>query len=916
MVRLNRDVVEHELRRLLNVIFVQMPVHATPQYLTSALSQLRRTLLDHPRDSDTTAVTARLPLWLDANVQIGPYERSLFYRLLDESDGGVITIRGGSGSGKSSAFQHIERTANAAADQLVWTNPYGLRRFFFVIDLQATCGRIQALRSADGTVAVDAVTILLQDIAGMLDTIFTRHFTHDAFRRLVDDALKFQSGSEHYTNLETAQAHLSRELDGRDTTTMKIADYIRLFNGLEESERVPVRLMLFTQLARALEREQRALVMVLDNIDPLPVVVQNKLVNILSTAVSSQMWRPLRVVVLTRISTAIHHLGVLNPVVVDHESVDPADMVLYRLTWFFLSMGTFPTFTEQPDEVRNAVVGRLFELWRHLVDTRGAMRRLLSAMAGTNIRNAFAYATAWCLSRRFTPDIYSAQILDEFQSHVQMLFGIHLVTELDATLGRIVDSQFSVSEIEQLRLAIYIDSPTVAIESQGVRLADAMLTLLDDLYLLGDRAKNGHDSIRHQACIIGRELLADTLTRPDAAQRVTWLLHLALSTAVKRLAALQPADETSVGQAVVGTFAARLRQVAESVDGAAHDRVTRLIDWIAETARRATDNPIAESDVARRMILRDDFDVTLRGRSGRAVFEPLTSRFQAAAILVNPSPGDPTVEPNALNVFALDRSSVAPAILRLLYLLAVRGKATVRELYSDLLWHGFSADEIYVALLRMAHINVRLIFAGLSDSNDDLDPWLKSDRSVYLSAAGRGYFSVVVQSPAYLQWAFSDIAEVRREAANAGVGDATSFLDRIQAALIGFEVSIARELAMLKATWDSTGARHEGDMALRRSLSAEEVSCQSVTADVFFRSYPAFIYALFSHFMKLSRDSSRNVTAITDVRNAATKWRSWGRQWLDEHAEYFRRRYEPWQERLDIANSDVEAILATQPTRV
>jgi hypothetical protein len=901
----------------LHVLFVQFPVHQTPEYLGSALSQLRRTLLDPGRGRDTTALSpAPLPPWLEQVVTLGPYERSQLYRLLDESGGGVVTIRGGSGSGKSSTFQHIERVCTAAAEQLTWVNPYGLRRFFFIVDLQTTCGRIHTLRQArsedDGAVLTDAVELVLRDIAGILDTIFTQHFTDAAFRLLVSDAATFKPAREHYTSLETAQAHLRRKLTAENTSDFTVNDFIRVFDSLDESEQVEVRLLILTQLARALAEEKRALLVVIDNIDPLPVLVQNKLVNVLETSVSSQMWQPLRVAVLTRISTAIHHLGVLKSDMFDHESVDPADMVLYRLTWFFLAMNSFSTFSAQSPEVQQAVISRLFELWRHLIDGRGTLRRLLSAMAGTNIRNAFAFATSWCMSRRFTPEIYSDQILNEFKDNVQQLFGVHLITEIDGSLARIVDAQFTPDEVKELRYAIDVEPSLTAVDAKGTRLAESMLSLLGDMYLLGDNGRVAEDEIRHKACVIGRELLAETLLKPEGALRVTWSLHLALSTALKRVQALPPRDGVMIDRGVVAAFEARLQREVADVAEEERPRVVQLVRWIAGVASTALESPIDETSVARRMVLRDNIDIRMRDRTGRAVFEPLTSRFHAASMLIDPGADDPTIEPNALNVFALGRTRVCPAILRLLYLLAARGSASVRELYSDLHLHGFDPDEeIYVALRQMAHINARLIFAGLSDSNDDLDPWLKSDRKVYLSSAGRGYFEVVVASPAYLQWAFDQIAEVQSAVLDAGITDLAGFVDRIESALIGFEVVVSRELAILRDTWKTPLARPSGLASIYRSLSAEEVSCQSVTADVFFRSYPAFIYALLSHYKSLTRERTRpgGHGHITRVRDLTSRWRNSGRQWLQQHSEIFGRQYEPWQERLDTAESDVEEIM-------
>jgi hypothetical protein len=920
MAQANREDVRRELTRLLGVIFAQNPVHQTPEYLTSALSQFRRTLLDADRPHDSTSqVPLRLATWLDEAITIGPYERTLLYRIFDkESDKGVVTIRGGSGSGKSSTFQHIDRACADAAAKMEWRNPYGLKRFFLLIDLQSTCGEIHPAQNVpaedDTALLVGAVDILLRDLVGILDDFFTRELSLDGFRQLIKDAIAVRV-SARYTNLGSVQTHIERAFADKDIASLKLDDLIRTLNELKEGELLRARLLLLTQLARGMkfEGDGRMFIVVLDNVDPLPVHVQNQLIKVLEAAASTPLWSPLKVVVLARLSTAAHRLGAVAPVIFDHECVDAADVVLYRITWFFLAMRTFSTFALQDEAVRTAVVSRIVELWRHLLDRRGSVRRLLSAMAGTNLRNAFTYATAFCCSSKFIPEAHGAADLEKLTQNVQLLFAVHLVAELDASLGRIAAAQFTKEEMEEFAIAAELDSLQVASELKAQRLVDSMIALLKDLYLFADTTVVADEShIRHQSCIVGRALLADVLLDQDSRHRVAWQLHLALSNAFKRLSTYLALSEgsSSAGELVVVEFTARLQAAVAQLQ--AHEAAIEgtIAAWIIETARDALSQPITERDAARRVALRETFDSQTKDRIERAAFEPVTSRFQAESIIIDPG----TIEgipggANALNVFTLDRGKVCHAILRLLYLLDARGRATVRELYGDMMFHGFLEGDVYTALRRMAQTSARLIYASLSDANDDINPWLLSDREVFLSSAGRGYVRNVIASTAYIQWAFGDIAAIRQVVNQRVPAGRSSLIDRVDAALVGFDYAIGVELSMLKNTWKPAASQGANAGAHLRALVAEELPCHNVTADVFFKSYSAFAYAMLAHRHRLGRDAVRYAKDIARLRGLGRQWREIAQRWMNQHDVYFGFRYEEWQLRFDSAEDELREVI-------
>src|SRR5262245_45973859 len=152
---------------VLDNIFDRHPVIDQRGYIMSAIAKLRHTMMRSSQRKITTPPTQELPEWLCHSERFGPYETKLLTRLF-YAPGPTIVLRGGTGSGKSSALGYLHRAVRRAVQRAESRQlpqfPY--HQFIVQLDLQQV--GLPSIDVDDGKVSPPQFDALMDYIATLL----------------------------------------------------------------------------------------------------------------------------------------------------------------------------------------------------------------------------------------------------------------------------------------------------------------------------------------------------------------------------------------------------------------------------------------------------------------------------------------------------------------------------------------------------------------------------------------------------------------------------------------------------------------------------------------------------------------------------------------------------------------------------
>lgn len=920
---------------VLDNVFSRHPVIDQRSYVMSAIVQLRHTMMRSNQRRAPATAAQELPEWLRCSERFGPYETKLLMRMF-HAPGPTIVLRGATGSGKSSALGYLQRAVRRAVKRADRDHlprfPY--HQFIVQLDLQQVPG--QSIDPDDDKITQAQFDKLMEYIAKLLAAPIGT-LPSDALGEILLKCYADPLEDEEILGARQAVLHDVRErCDPPPSSWSAVTPLERLrtlraaIKSLDPCDQVMAWLLLYRTIEReinhgASESQTWPMILVFDNIDPLPMMLQQELLRVLTRMVSGATWGSVKLVLPMRLSTFEQHSAAFNFSVYDHESPDPADIIFARLTRFLMTPEVFGAFADAESIDQGVIYARLATLFVHLTDYQSYFRDLLVAMAGANLRSAFHYVQQWCLSGRLQPAHEALWKAAEFKEAFALALGRHALNELASGLGREaldyvrqLGEHWTPAELRKYGTASIVQGLCERV-LKVLRGTEAFMPdtpegsssqSLDARSLRDAFVKALHEEIR---------LLKLSPNDPGAGSRSA----RSMGSATKILChAISRCNERALRHEVDASF---LRQIIHAVNGQAiagirglarsnhqsQERPLEVLELLSEWLSLALSLAGTETRSARewRWFRKQPVNVESgNDKLGLPVSTEL-NRYEAERLLLVPGRDHGAAGRHVVNVFAVGRDSAAPVVLRALYYLRQRvdGHVTRGELFNFLKLHSYSDEEIMTAMVSMFNVEQRLIFSGVRDHLEGIERWLsESSRVVHLSNAGVGYITVLLVVPAYLQWALWDVSSIRAFALakSSNIVEAQRQVrGRLLAARYGFEYIIDDERKRIEEAWASRGGRTR-----QQFIRMAELGVQNACCDVFFRSIESFMHVYKAHWSVQSGRSRESRAEAEATASEALAWVDLGDEAIEHHRELFGTDIPAWSEALDHARRDVDTM--------
>jgi hypothetical protein len=915
---------------LFNEVFNELPVAGVSDFVASASFELRKALKHGEVMDYITVSRPDLPEWLQTNQPswLGPYEETMLARLLFETRD-ISIVRGGTGSGKSSLIKIILRHTGEIASRQKWSEQFVVKSFVHCIDMQSAKDGIQ--RNDETSLEHDVEDLLKRfhnslraSLRHLLPTPSTK-----ALAALYTNAVWGNEGQEAglgiTTEVESVQ-HLLRDrlrMEREEWNECDPRRQVELFEGVvdglaDSHHRVVASLLPFVQLGRIHKAEGRTFLLLLDNLDPLPAPLQLSFYRTLRTFFVGPHTSDtgFRIVLFLRLSSAVDSINAYPDFTIcAHGCPDPADVVFFRLSQFLLQPARYMAFTRLQPELQELALARLRRLWLALSEVTSPFSEMLSALAGTNIRNAFAYVKKWCLSSGL-PLKQDSQRHSEFQATVlSPLLLTYICDEIGRAAVRGMRPHLSQQALHR-NIQAYGASKYAAL--LGVKLCEIVVEVLRDTAFLSGSAKATAEHPRDHVSVAAAALAEAQLKEnkggfPPGDSVWSFQLQQLIQDVARYYGSCAPksddecADVNGFFGRLFGVFRQYIPKRCQWYANTRHFEVGELTRWkiehLSTTAENALNQmpeqqpaPIQSILLQRRPlrrlnVLRED---TRLGASRYQLARSLVDSGKEAEILVE-TPSADQLPPAAFNVFSVDARRICPAGLRILARLydttrePVQGSTAsvmnIARLIEDFERHGYTRDDLQDALEEMVRPERRLVYSGISDWFDGVERLFgERNRHLRLTWAGVGYYHSLLNVPAFLQWSFQGIEEVEQQVLRSFGKSINphqrSIEQRMEAAHIGFSVLIADEYQRLRAAWEKADSSVKNRCMY---MLRHEPSNQSESLSLFFDTLEEFMRTLYSHAVRIRASSTR----LDEVRQMATRWISDGQRWIHEHSEIF-----------------------------
>ncbi len=825
------DPVSDAVDKVLDKIFSLDPVEVSPHYVVSALAQARLTTLPSKRSLVLEHHERNLPDWVGRPELLGPYERSLLSTVVS-SPGGAIVFKAGTGSGKSSTFRYLR---NHLAEHKIggeYATPIAL------LDLQQVDDRLKHGNDDGGLSKADQVSLLLLAVSERLEVALETGVSPDLFGSVIAKALDSETSAGSTIGIfevaaKTARDQLRRlHSDWESLRGKSLSEALtEVSKGMEPRERLGLWLLIAAELARHEAEQDRCVVAVLDNMDPLRAKLQDDLLHVLAALAKQSRWGSLKLVLPVRLTTFRRVISDVHFLAYEHECPDIVELVHIRLITFLLAPHGHQVFKQWSPKVQGSVLARLVEFWCHLADRGGHMADMLRALSGTNLRNGLTYAHRWCLSDRLRSGQLASGVLDGLQDFVADVIAPYVLETSAEAVGRAMAQRISDGEIRLLHLS---KSPDLLSDQIVEGLCRSIADILDETLSTQHYEKRTHDprsTFLHTATNSVLGLLQQETDTTDGVGLLRYRLEVS-----NLLNTLQRGHENSLDfSELFGGVASQLEADAE---GPPPEFERAALRWAACGIRLATKRPITTGQwrIERRQPISLE-ESQIQGFLHS--YQTRNSRYVAERCLLEPD------GPSAVNVFGADRADLCPVPLHTLYLLfhTEGGSMATRDLLMGLRSYGYDDDDIDFALSCMVNSDTRLIYSGVTDEFDGIAEWFKTKtREVSLSSAGRAYVTTLMAAPSYVQWALSTNDTV---ATRVRADDTDSILGRLEAALRGLKVVVEEEFEQLRR------------MRLAGTITGWSfppgMPCGNASADVFFRSLGSFVSVL-SYTKRINRE--------------------------------------------------------------
>ena len=806
-------------------VFDPRPALINGLYLPSAFLELRKALIpgsDIPQKAPYQG-EQQLPNWLQSEYELPPWEADLLARLFDVQVP-LLMIRGGSGCGKTSTAKFLVEYCKRSSTK----THYGDIPPLLYIDLN-NIGQDITQKKYTEQERNRQVDDCLQEIGDKLLSLVQRIVSRENMSRLYEAAIinadeDISGRVNPFMDLaiQVREEYYDESPDGLGAGEVNVTRMNGVFKKFTKPAKfIQIGLLLLREIGRKMSKKGKRFTIIIDNIDPLPEFVQAKVL----TQFRSTLWelRPvdLRIAIFVRLSTFAHSMKAHRiDQYIEFHSVDPADVVLFRITSFLLTPDRYWKNKMVSKDVKELMGLRILHFWMHLTEPSSACRRMLSGMAGTNIRNAMDYSAHWCLSKRL-PTVFRDQTegISAFKEQLATVVGMFALSRFCQAVERAVAAVLVLPRLEPI---LGTGSSKQAARSFAKRLAHTCWKVAEDACLI-ERRTADHNLIRKNISSMGIAGLKNIphnkknlVYLSDPARRL-WGVAFNISEEIRKA-------HGEEGEVFIQHFCAQFSSVLKEVgssflegcNAVTSQRISDFADlfslWINRgmSSRNRQGKPVNLSRVPE---LRDLWS------SVRVLEEESTNRYLAESILVQPEPDVGYHPTSALNVFSVDGRSVSPIPLCTLFYLLNSGRGTLLNPLTDHLRSlGFDIADIDAGFTEMFRNSRRVIFSGIRDQEDTVRTWNENPGTyVHISSAGASYVKDVVMNLAYLQWALLQPNDIKLKIERSELslenlerdftGEVkTSINERLAALFLGFESVIQDEIKRVREQGDSRPA--------------------------------------------------------------------------------------------------------------
>ncbi|MFO1042769.1 MAG: hypothetical protein U0941_13330 [Planctomycetaceae bacterium] len=830
---------------LLRNIFNDSPASEATGYLDSIAFESRRASRRDERLGMVDFEPPYLPGWMATGPAYGPYERTTFRDIMCGPNN-VAIFQGGTGSGKSSIVRQFMGWCNErSAEFRNGLDNFPCEVFSILLDMQTVADRIHLLDERDASEKI------LEDLANKLRsgflTVMKDCSAALAILLAIRDEARTAFGRVPAAELNDAVFQLKQALQQIGFDKLPADPEGRFFAFSKAIESLPNRLQQvflwllpfchISRIAYSVARDKRV-VLLLDNLDRISARLQHVIYSALDTLFKSNNLYDcgLRIVLVMRLSSALDPKAAFtNFEVIPHCSPDPGEVVFYRCTQALLDGidDNSQTFHLLPVSEKTILLARLFLLWENLLDKNSAFARCFSSLAGSNIRNAFEYAKRWVsCDELFGPrakldNVTAARFSNVVQryvsEHVCVVFGLAVTTALT---HQYFVQRYSANDVDSF------------VTNETERIAGTVIQILESCGLL-QTGKSGSSRPRQ---LVGRIAIDTLRKRVEKGENLDQRSdHPYLASCIEQVLewTMYSEEQDAVAQAarqifagIGGTAAAIYKSRCQARGEEVDETIVKKMNGLSKVASELlTDGATVEIEDERKTTNRGMFEL------GGMKLDPDRNDFEMCTLLFQPS-DDATAVP--VNVFSVDRQSASAAILRILYLAWERdinhgpefkfnGPLEVQHILTDAREYDYES-ELVGAMQVLMNPQSRLLYSRALDSDESTSVLDKRGLPLKLTWGGRSYVEHLCTNTVYIQWALSNVAQLRASDANEHVYPEVRF----EFVLKCFRELINAEIQCLTKKYESINATDVTER--QRKLRTTEMYLQGAVCDVFFRS--------------------------------------------------------------------------------
>lgn len=773
--------------QFLDSVFTENPLSEFDQYVPSALSDARRVMNAESLRVEETSLRRlpKQPAWLRGGSLRSPWELELVGHIFRGYP--LLVVQGASGCGKTTALrfvlssEHSDPTATTRCPHLLLRidlNPLevGLQR-----DTQESSERSVQLES------------FMKLLCSAVDSWLAEHFTFEVLFEVFKSAfLDKQSGGQPIDQRTTVVATVRAAADPMCNEQKKrdSLDWEMLQRFMDTPLLPHNRLIARYAMLRSLGKRQVVscggrVVLVIDNVDPLPEYLVTDLIGTFEVLRGAyphaNRLEPLSIVMFARHTTSNRHIGALDGVNakrVQFQAPDPADVIFFRLTAMLRNPDEFLGWDSLEKADQKELVARGLYMWQRLANPASYFSRVLSGLAGTNVRTGSKLAKNWIVASRhraFAPKLLAGGLRGSHR-----MIGAAALVRLATSVSRVISCIPEDDDFTQVAqtigtsffsslLGILLGNRLVERKRKMARPDSEIRSLLDNdvrAWLLTFLSGEANRPLREAAGAPLSRTVNEGLMQLRRSG-VEWSSDQIVLTLTETERELQP-------------------KVAEVVAAADTELAIALCGWLIDMVGRgatATEGTLYDRRVS------DLFESLVPTDAFTSVPE---TRWLSTSIMVSPEAAFGREGGSALNVFSSDGHLLSPVALHVLCQLQDSHHGMLATvLMTRLQQLDFRQDEILTALKDMVRIDHRLIYSSVRDESEELQFWFDGTHDVFISSAGTSYLSHVTSCPAYLQWALGGPRGIRHEMGltDAEVRDAgNSALGRLALVLRGLRV--------------------------------------------------------------------------------------------------------------------------------